>query len=511
MQHGMKGSTFRMGAKVPSKRLRLSLAQSDPAGALNDETLAAAAANCEQLEQVRDELASARFRMRAVLDAAGDEYLQIDRNRRVLDLNEIVLKALGRTRSDCLGQHFWDLVASAGYRAAVDKAIQRDRPVQLETASAFYPGRMVRLAVLPDDDGLALFGRDITALTRATETSDGQIALLQSVIETASDHVLILDSRGNVVFANKAPAGWGEGSRHDHIFMAGVHYRDIVNSALDGDPDLIAAIERLLSGKGLEFRGVIPVGPIADGRHADVRVSGLENARFRVILCWRLREPAAALAGGAGEPERLLLAREDERRRVARELHDSVQQDLAAIEIGLHNLNRTEPGELSASAVSELQGLINQTQIDVRTSTFLMHPPELGDGDLSAALGRMIIGLRRRTSLKVDFHPAEGGSKIPPALARSLYRIAQEGMMNIYRHARATHASLRLIRGPHFVTLDLEDNGIGFDPTAGSEGAIGLGIQSMIARAAEQGGSLSIERLGRGTLVRVRLPLLDRP
>ena len=253
----------------------------------------------------------------------------------MLDLNDIVLKALGRTRSDCLGQHFWDLVASAGYRAAVDKAIQRDRPVQLETASAFYPGRMVRLAVLPDDDGLALFGRDITALTRATETSDGQIALLQSVIETASDHVLILDSRGNVVFANKAPAGWGEGSRHDHIFMAGIHYRDIVDSALDGNADLVDAIERLLSGKGLEFRGVIPIGPGADGIHADVRVTGLENARFRVILCCRLREPAASLAGAGGEPERLLLAREDERRRVAREPRFRPAGP-AAIEIGLH-------------------------------------------------------------------------------------------------------------------------------------------------------------------------------
>jgi hypothetical protein len=72
-------------------------------------------------------------------------------------------------------------------------------------------------------------------------------------------------------------------------------------------------------------------------------------------------------------------------------------------------------------------------------------------------------------------------------------------MMNVYRHARATRASLRLVCGPDFVTLDLEDNGIGFDPTAGSDGAIGLGIQSMIARAAEQGGSLSIERLARGT------------
>ena len=215
--------------------------------------------------------------------------------------------------------------------------------------------------------------------------------------------------------------------------MAGVHYRDIVDSALDGDPDLIAAIERLLSGKGLEFRGVIPVGPIADGRHADVRVSGLENARFRVILCWRLREPAAALAGGAGEPERLLLAREDERRRVARELHDSVEQDLAAIDSGFTTSIARNRANCPPAAVSELQGLINQTQIDVRTSTFLMHPPELGDGDLSAALGRMIIGLRRRTSLKVDLHPARGGSKIPPALARSLYRIAQEGMINIHR------------------------------------------------------------------------------
>ena len=500
-----------MGGKVPSKRLRLSLASADPVGALNDETLAAAAANCEQLEQVRDELATARFRMRAVLDAAGDEYLLIDRDRRVLDLNEVVLKALGRTRSDCLGQHFCDLVASAGYRAAVDKAIQRDRPVQLETASAFNAGRTVRLAVLPDDDGLVLFGRDITALARAAETSDGQIALLQSVIETASDHVLILDSRGNIVFANKAPAGWGVGSAHDHIFMAGIHYRDIVDSALDGHPDLIAAIERLLSGKGLEFRGVIPVSPSADGRHADVRVAGLENARFRVILCWRLRELAASPAGGASEPERLLLAREDERRRVARELHDSVQQDLAAIELGLHHLNRAEPGELDSSAVTELQGLVSQTQIDVRTSTFLMHPPELGDGDLESALQRMITGLMRRTSLKVDFHPAERETRIPLPLARSLYRIAQEGMMNIYRHARATHASLRLVRGPQYVTLDLEDNGIGFDPTASADGAIGLGIQSMIARAAEQGGSLSIERLGRGTLVRVKLPFPARP
>ena len=192
---------------------------------------------------------------------------------------------------------------------------------------------------------------------------------------------------------------------------------------------------------------------------------------------------------------------------MARELHDSVQQDLAAIELGLHNLNRIEPGAHSSSAVSELQGLLSQTQIDVRTSTFLMHPPELGDGDLEFALERMIAGLMRRTTLKVDFYPAVQGPKIPLALARSLYRIAQEGMMNIYRHARATHASLRLVRGPQYITLDLEDNGIGFDPTASTVGAIGLGIQSMIARAAEQGGSLSIERLGRGTLVRVKLPL----
>ena len=61
------------------------------------------------------------------------------------------------------------------------------------------------------------------------------------------------------------------------------------------------------------------------------------------------------------------------------------------------------------------------------------------------------------------------------------------------------------------LSADLEDNGIGFDPTAGNDGAIGLGIQSMIARAAEQGGSLSIERLGRGTLIRVRLPLPAQP
>ena len=79
--------------------------------------------------------------------------------------------------------------------------------------------------------------------------------------------------------------------------------------------------------------------------------------------------------------------------------------------------------------------------------------------------------------------------------------------MNIYRHAKATHAVLRLFRGDDHVTFDLEDDGIGFDPTTDAGAILGVGVQGMIDRAAEMGGSLSIERLGRGTLVRVKLPV----
>jgi signal transduction histidine kinase len=318
-----------------------------------------------------------------------------------------------------------------------------------------------------------------------------------------SDRILVLDSRGIVTLASAAPKGADDVCGDEPALATGMHYRTTLASCFSDFSDVVFGVERILAGKGSEYRGVIPAGDGPEAPHAEVHAVRLGGPRFRAVLSWRLGESVAPDAGGKFRPERLQMAREEERRRMARELHDSLQQDLTAIDLGLQSLAGRFDDSAASDIVAELKLLVGRVHLDVRATTFLMHPPELADGGLPAALERMLNGLQRRSRLEVEYQSVAGKWKVPMRAAIALYRIAQEAMMNVYRHSRATHAVVRLFPASDHVVLDIEDNGIGFDPAT----AQGVGIRSMVSRAREQQGSLSIERLERGTLVRVKLPI----
>jgi len=197
-------------------------------------------------------------------------------------------------------------------------------------------------------------------------------------------------------------------------------------------------------------------------------------------------------------------AEEKERRRIARELHDTTAQDLFAIDLNLHRIERSCAQPQLQALFSETCDLLKRAQHDIRTMSFLLHPPPVDEGGLATALEAMVGELGNRSGLRTLFHSNLIG-RLPELFETNLYRVVQEALINVQRHARATQAVVRCIRGGDFITIEVEDDGIGFDVDPQAALA-GVGMRAMRERVNELDGVLTIDALDPGTLVRAIIP-----
>lgn len=212
---------------------------------------------------------------------------------------------------------------------------------------------------------------------------------------------------------------------------------------------------------------------------------------------------------------RLLQIQDEERRRIARELHDSVGQLLAAISMNTSNISR-ERGKLSASAasgVSENMKLVEQVSNEIRTLSHLLHPPLLDEIGLLSALKWYIDGFSERSKIRVTSDIPSDLGRLPRDVELSLFRIVQECLTNIHRHSGSLTAFVRLARSRQGVTLEVKDEGRGFSPNGESivsgGDTPGVGLRGMRERVTQLGGQFEITSSGTGTLVFARLPLVE--
>src|SRR5262249_13038238 len=150
--------------------------------------------------------------------------------------------------------------------------------------------------------------------------------------------------------------------------------------------------------------------------------------------------------------------------------------------------------------------MLSLTLNEVRTISFLLHPPQLQDHGLENALRAFVTGFGRRTGLQTEVRISGEASAMPPAVELALFRVAQEAMMNVRRHAKATRVIVSLTLSRDSATLEVEDNGVG--AKAWKSEAQGVGVAGMRGRMAQLGGGLVIEPRTRGTIVRAHLPTL---
>ncbi|KRA83891.1 sensor histidine kinase [Altererythrobacter sp. Root672] len=203
----------------------------------------------------------------------------------------------------------------------------------------------------------------------------------------------------------------------------------------------------------------------------------------------------------------VLHAQERERKRIGRELHDSTLQLLVGLQLNLARLKLAggDDNIHSAELLGDCDQILELAYKEIRSISYLYHPPAMGDMGLEAALEAMISGFAKRTGLTINRQWLDAPLSAPFAEI-SLYRFAQEALTNIFRHAEATTVSVRLARSRNCLHLVIEDDGIGFIPSFRDKTVLGVGVTGMTERLREIGGRVSVLCRERGTVLIASVP-----
>jgi signal transduction histidine kinase len=242
----------------------------------------------------------------------------------------------------------------------------------------------------------------------------------------------------------------------------------------------------------------------------------LRKAQRELEAC--VRERTADLDGANQNlrelSARLLQLQDDERRRIARELHDSVGQMLAALNMNLSAVRAdVERLAKTANALTDSENLVQQMSTEVRTISHLLHPPLLDEAGLSSALRWYVDGFVLRSKIKVALDLPEDFGRLPRESETAIFRVVQECLTNIHRHSGSPVARIHLRQRDDQVMVEIEDKGKGIPPEKQEEmtssGTPGVGIRGMRERLRQLGGTLEIRSNGSGTVVVAELPLAE--
>jgi PAS domain S-box-containing protein len=209
---------------------------------------------------------------------------------------------------------------------------------------------------------------------------------------------------------------------------------------------------------------------------------------------------------------KLLQVQDGERRRIARELHDGVGQLLAGISMNVSQVFREKErlSDPAARCVAENMSLINQACSEIRTVSYLLHPPMLDDMGLSSALAWLVEGFSQRSKVSVTLQIPPDLGRLPQERELALFRVVQECLTNIHRHSGSSTANVRLSRTAKEITLEVEDSGKGIDQATTAKIAsgvsVGVGMRGMQERIKAVRGRMIVDSDQSGTSIVVTLP-----
>jgi PAS domain S-box-containing protein len=501
----------------------------------------------------------ARAYAEGIVEAVREPLVVLDADLRVRTANRAFYRAFRTTPTQTegrslfeLGDRHWDvpglrplLVAALGGNAPFN-----DFEVDREFAG---PGRRVLLLnarpIPPAGNrpGLLLLGiEDVTDRRQAEHALEVSEARYRRLFETAQDAILIVDARTRLIM--DANPFLTDLIGYAHAELVG---KELWEIGLFRDVEASKSAFRELQARGYIRYEDLPLRT-KDGRQIEVEfVSNVYRVdSHQVVQCnirditarkraeaalrqtfdrleERVRERTAELGAANGTlsaavaardqavaarrdvVRRLATAQEDERRRIARELHDQIGQYLAALGLGLKALEASTPDPSpAAEQLRQLRGLTDRIGEEVHSLALAIRPTALDDLGLSTALSTFAEDWGTRSGVKVDFQTTGvDGERLPSPIETAVYRVVQEALTNVHRHAHARRVSLVLQRTTQGVVVVIEDDGDGFDPAAAHFPGR-LGLLGMRERVELVEGNLTVESSPRGgTTVIARIPL----
>jgi signal transduction histidine kinase len=210
---------------------------------------------------------------------------------------------------------------------------------------------------------------------------------------------------------------------------------------------------------------------------------------------------------------RLLRVQDEERQRMSRELHDATAQNLVAVLMDLDRLLQILPprDDVAQELLDEARTLVESSLQEIRTLSYLLHPPLLDELGLASALRWLVRGFENRSGITVSLAVQEEVGRMPAPVETALFRVVQEALTNIHRYSGSATADIRLTRSPGAISLQIKDQGRGMPAKTAQDdtdpGLLGVGISGMRARLHQLGGELDIQSTASGTTVTATISL----
>jgi PAS domain S-box-containing protein len=389
-----------------------------------------------------------------------------------------------------------------------------------------------------------IFSAAIIALGESSRRGTSSRALLAAIVNSSNDAVISKNLDGVITSWNRAAEqlfGWSASEAVGQSIMILIPPElrnqevEILRRLRNGERiEHLETVRRKKSGEQIEVALTISpvIGPsgavigaskiardITERKQVEAKLKAAndhleERVQERTAELWEKNEELVKQAKTVRELSgRLLQAQDEERRRIARELHDSVGQLLAATSMTLSKISRqrrTLSTEINA-CVEEISGLVEQASTEIRTISHLLHPPLLDELGLESAIRIFIEGFGQRSKIKVSFAMSGGFERLSRDYELTIFRIVQECLTNIHRHSDSKTANINLSQKDGFVHCEIRDEGKGIPQDKqlafASYTTMGVGLRGMRERVNQLGGLLQIHSNGEGTSIAVTFPV----
>jgi signal transduction histidine kinase len=436
----------------------------------------------------------------------------LDADWRITSITAAAAAWCGSTVENLLGRNGREVnpAATALLGDAIDAALKRGETTRRKQPSTHVPGRWVTIEVGPIEGGARIRFADVTEKTvRHNPDAAGRTL--------GPAEIVLLDQYGVITAAN---AAWRAAVVAQGLELAnagvGARYATVGKALAKGIDEAVlqARLDELLSGKLQQFEATYEIETKRGLELRQVRIAPLRvgDATYFAAIHEDLSERAKILATLNETSDQLLHAQEMERQRIAIELHDSMSQHLAGLVMGLAQLRlRVVEDQRSQGLIDDMAKLTQLAIRETRVLSYLMNAAGDNEEGLEAPVRRFVEGFGRRTGLKASFRADGPVDAVSAAVRHTIFRVTQEALSNVYRHAKAARVSVELVSRAGALTVRIADDGRGIDRTSGvslGEPLLGVGIPGMRARIEQLGGELAIGSGPRGgAVVTATIPL----
>jgi PAS domain S-box-containing protein len=493
----------------------------------------------------------------AIVNSSDDVIVSKNLDGIITSWNKGAERTFGYTASEAIGKHI-TLIIPAERLAEENEILRRlrrgERVDHFETVRQRKDGVLLdmSLTISPIRDaagnvvGASKVARDITLQKHAEQILRESEAKFRAVFEQTTQFAGIISKDGVLVEANKLcldtcgykaedvlgkyfwETPWWRNFKESQekiraaipVARAGTAYQDILRySFADGSDRLTHFVLYPIVDEKGEVIFLHPTGvDITDQKRNEENYRLLAKTLDAEVRA-RTKELEEKNADILRQSEqvrdlsvRLMKTQDEERRYVARELHDSAGQTLAVLGMSLGAFLRkaeTVAPELVKDG-QRIEQLVQQLHREIRTTSYLLHPPLLDENGLASALSWYVEGLKERSGLEIALDIPEDFGRLPADMELAIFRVVQEGLSNIHRHSGSKNAEIRISLAQDRVCIDIEDRGQGMSPERLAEiqsRGSGVGIRGMRERVRHFQGEMKIESSGSGTHIVVSLPI----